>query len=116
MTEQPPPPPGYPPPPPGYPPQQPPGQAPNNHLVWSILGTLFCCLPFGIVAIVKSSQVNGLWAQGRYAEAQASADSARKWVIWSVVIGLVVGIIYAIIAIAGGMANNSNAAMLAAMF
>jgi predicted secreted protein len=114
MTE-PPPPPSYP-PPPGYPQQPPAGQAPNSHLVWSILVTLFCCLPFGIVAIVKSSQVNGLWAQGRYAEAQASADSARKWVIWSVVVGLVVGIIYAIIAIAGGMANNSNAAMLAAMF
>src|ERR1700758_2725500 len=116
MTE-PPPPPGYP-PPPGSPPQQPPaGQAPNSHLVWSILVTLFCCLPFGIVAIVKSSQVNGLWAQGRYAEAQASADSARKWVIWGAVIGLVAGIIYAIIAIAGGMnAGNSNAAMLAAMF
>jgi predicted secreted protein len=116
MTEQPPPPPGYPPPPPSYPPQQPPGQAPNSHLVWSILVTLFCCLPFGIVAIVKSSQVNGLWAQGRYAEAQASADSARKWVIWGAVIGVVAGIIYAIMAIAGGMANNSNAAMLAAMF
>src|ERR1700744_3981949 len=116
MTEQPPPPPGYPPPPPGYPPQQPPGQAPNSHLVWSILVTLFCCLPFGIVAIVKSSQVNGLWAQGRYAEAQASADSARKWVIWGAVIGLVAGIIYAIIAVAGGMGSNSNAAMLAAMF
>ena len=73
------------------------GQAPNNYLVWSILATLFCCLPLGIVAIVKSSQVNGLWAQGRYAEAQASADSAKKWVIWSVIIGVVVGIIYAII-------------------
>jgi len=109
-----PPPPGY--PPPGYPPQQPAGQAPNNYLVWSILVTLFCCLPLGIVAIVKSSQVNGLWAQGRYAEAQASADSARKWVIWGAVIGVVAGIIYAIMAIAGGMANNSNAAMLAAMF
>ena len=115
MTEQ-PPPPGYPPPPAGYPPQQPPGQAPNNHLVWSILVTLFCCLPFGIVAIVKSSQVNGLWAQGRYAEAQASADSARKWVTWGAVIGVVVGIIYAIIAVASGMGSNSNAAMLAAMF
>jgi hypothetical protein len=84
--------------------------------VWSILVTVFCCLPFGIVAIVKSSQVNGLWAQGRYAEAQASADSARKWVIWAAVIGVVVGIIYGIIAIAGGMGNNSNTAMLAAMF
>jgi hypothetical protein len=76
-----------PPPSPGYPP--PAGQVPNNYLVWSILATIFCCIPFGIVAIVKSSQVNGLWARGRYAEAQASADSAKKWVIWSVVVGLI---------------------------
>ena len=111
MTAQPPPPPR------GYPPQQPPaGQAPNNHLALSILVTLFCCLPLGIVAIVKSSQVNGLWAQGQYAEAQAAADSAKKFVIWSVVIGVVVGIIYAIIAIVGGLSSQSNAAMLGVMF
>lgn len=73
--------------------------------------------PFGIVAIVKSSQVNGLWAQGRYAEAQASADSARKWVIWGAVIGVVVGIIYGILAAEGAFnAGNSNSAMLALMF
>ena len=113
MTQPPPPPPGY--PPPGYPPPQPAGQAPNNYLVWSILVTLFCCLPFGIVAIVKSSQVNGLWAQGRYAEAQASADSARKWVIWSAVIAVVMGIISAVVALAGGLNTDVNAA-LAAMF
>ncbi|ORA17214.1 CD225/dispanin family protein [Mycobacterium arosiense] len=115
MTQPPFPPPDYPPPSPGYPPQQPAGQAPNNYLVWSILATLFCCLPFGIVAIVKSSQVNGLWAQGRYAEAQASADSAKKWVIWSVAIGVVAGIIYGILMAAGALNMNTNAA-LAAMF
>src|SRR6476646_91982 len=97
MTQPPPPPPDYTPTSPGYPPQQPAGQAPNNYLVWSILVTLFCCLPFGIVAIVKSSQVNGLWAQGRYAEAQATAESAKKWVIWSAVSGVVVGVIYGIL-------------------
>ncbi|MEE6178642.1 CD225/dispanin family protein [Mycobacterium sp. 050134] len=106
-----------PPPPPGYPPQQPAGQAPNNYLVWSILVTLFCCLPFGIVAIVKSSQVNGLWAQGRYAEAQASADSAKKWVMWSVIVGLIVIVINVILAATGAYnGDNTNAAMLAAMF
>ncbi len=106
-----------PPPPPGYPPQQPAGQAPNSYLVWSILVTIFCCLPFGIVAIVKSSQVNGLWAQGRYAEAQASADSAKKWVIWSVVVGLIVIVINVILAATGAYnTSDSNAAMLAAMF
>lgn len=114
MTQPPPPPPGYPPPPsPGYPPQQPAGQAPNNYLVWSILVTLFCCLPFGIVAIVKSSQVNGLWAQGRYAEAQASAESAKKWVIWSAVIGVVVGVIYGILMAVGALNTDTNAALAA---
>jgi len=118
MTAEPPPPPGYPPQPPlppGYPPQPPAGQAPNNFLAWSILVTLFCCLPFGIVAIVKSSQVNGLWAQGRYAEAQASADSAKKWVIWAAVAGVVVAIIYAILMATGALNVNTNTA-LAAMF
>ncbi len=106
MTQPPPPPPQ-----PGYPPQQPAGQTPNNYLVWSILATLFCCLPFGIVAIVKSSQVNGLWAQGRYAEAQASADSAKKWVIWSVVAGVVVAIIYGILIAVGAFNTDVNTAL-----
>ncbi|OBF92886.1 hypothetical protein A5791_13535 [Mycobacterium sp. 852002-51163_SCH5372311] len=106
-----------PPPPPGYPPQQPGGQAPNNYLVWAILTTLFCCLPFGVVAIVKSSQVNGLWAQGQYAEAQASAEAAKKWSMWAAIAGVVAGVIYAIIAIAGGMlASNQSAAMLGMLF
>jgi Interferon-induced transmembrane protein len=72
---------------------------------------------FGDDFLLKSSQVNGLWAQGQYAEAQASADSARKWVIWSVVAGVVVAIIYGILTAVGAFnAGNTNAAMLAAMF
>lgn len=101
-----------PPPPPGYPPQQPVGQSPNNYLVWSILVTIFCCIPFGIVAIVKSSQVNGLWAQGRYAEAQASADAAKKWVIWSVVVGLIVNAIVIAVNVMNMNTNTNAAAMM----
>ncbi|MDR3654614.1 MAG: CD225/dispanin family protein [Mycobacterium sp.] len=110
MTEPPLPPPGY--PPAGYPPPQPAGQAPSNYLVWSILVTIFCCIPFGIVAIVKSSQVNGLWAQGRYAEAQASADSAKKWVIWSVVVGLIVNAIIITVNLMNMNTNTNAAAMM----
>jgi predicted secreted protein len=106
-----------PPPPPGYPPQQPPaGQQPDNYLVWSILVTLFCCLPLGIVAIVKSSQVSGLWAQGRYAEAQASADAAKKFVLWSVIAGVIVAVIYGILIAVGALNTSTNSAMLAAMY
>jgi Interferon-induced transmembrane protein len=105
------------PPPPAYPPPQPAGQAPKNYLVWSILVTLFCCLPLGIVAIVKSSQVNGLWAQGLYAEAQAAADSAKKWVTWSVIVGLIVNVIVIGINVATMNSNtNAAAAMLFSAF
>jgi hypothetical protein len=58
-----------------------------------------------------------LWQSGQYAEGQAAADSARKFVMWSVIIGIAVDIIYVIVMVAsGGFNAGSNAAMLAAMF
>ena len=104
MTAQPPPapPPGnYPPPPPpsggAVPPPQGGGAPPPNYLVWAILTTLFCCLPLGIVSIVKSTQVSGLWAQGQHAEAQKAADDAKKWAMWSAIIGVIVIVIAIIV-------------------
>ena len=58
----------------------------------SIIGLLFC-LPPALVAIVKSSHVNGLWHQGRYGEAQAAADSAKRWALWSIILGILGSII-----------------------
>jgi hypothetical protein len=80
-------------------------QQPDSNLVWGILCTVLCCLPLGIVSIVYSSKVSGLWTQGRYAEAQTAADNAKKWAIWGAVAGVIVAIIYVIIGVAGGMAN-----------
>jgi hypothetical protein len=88
----PPPPPGYPTPQPGWPAQR----EPDNYLVWGILVTVLCCLPFGIVSIVYSTRVSGLWTQGRYAEAQDAADNAKKWAIIGGVVGVaayVIGVI-----------------------
>ncbi|TSD96683.1 CD225/dispanin family protein [Skermania sp. ID1734] len=58
-------------------------------MVWAILATIFCCLPLGIVSIVKSSQVNSLWAQGRSGEAMQAAEDAKKFALWSLIAGLV---------------------------
>lgn len=104
------------PPPPGYPPQQPPaGAPPNNNLVFAIVGFLFCFAP-GIFAIIKATQVSSLWAQGQYAEAQASADAAKKWGIIGIVAGVVAWVLYIILAVVGGiMASNTTTAMIAAM-
>ena len=75
---------------PGWPGQQ----QPDNYLVWAILCTFLCCFPFGIVSIVYSTKVSGLWNQGRYAEAQSAADSAKKWAIIGAIVG---GVFYLIV-------------------
>lgn len=56
----------------------PPGSVPN-YLVQSILVTLCCCLPFGIVGIVYAAQVNSLLRAGDGAGAKKASDSARLW-------------------------------------
>ncbi len=91
-------------PPPGGPPPQQPyygggpayGPPPDNYLVWAILTTVFCCLPLGIVSIVKSSQVNSLWAQGLPAEAQKAAEDAKKWAMWSAISSGILILLYII--------------------
>lgn len=66
----------------------PPPQVPN-YLVHSIIATLCCCMPFGIVALVYSAQVNSKLAAGDVAGAQAASASAKTWVIVSFVAGFV---------------------------
>ena len=61
----------------GFPGGTPAGPEPDNNLVWAILSTVLCCLPLGIVSIVKSTSVSKLWAAGDYAGAQKAADEAR---------------------------------------
>jgi hypothetical protein len=62
-------------------------QPPDNQLVPAILTTLFCCLPFGIVAIVKSSQVNQKWQVGDYQGAAQAAEEAKTWWKRSLIFG-----------------------------
>jgi hypothetical protein len=102
---------GTPPPPPMRPeqPYTPPrkkmGPCPDNYLVWSILATIFCCLPFGIVAIVNSSKVESLWMQGDKAGAYEKAESAKTWCWVSFGIGIGFMILYYLLVI-------SNAAFI----
>jgi Interferon-induced transmembrane protein len=76
--------------------QAPPGPPPDNNVVWAILSTILCCLPLGVVAIIKSMQVNTLWAQGQYDAARASADDALKFSRWAAIAGIIVGVLWLI--------------------
>ncbi len=82
---------------------------PDNNLIWAILCTVLCCLPLGIVAIIKSTKVNELWAQGNHEGARKAAADTKKYAIWGAVISIAFVIIYFIfIAILGIGANIFN--------
>ena len=67
--------------------------APPNYLVQSILVTLCCCLPFGIVAIVYSAQVNGLAQAGDFNGAMEKSENAKKWCWIGFIIGLIANLL-----------------------
>ncbi|MFD1540002.1 CD225/dispanin family protein [Nonomuraea guangzhouensis] len=69
---------------------------PDNHLVAAILTTLFCCLPFGIVSIVKSSQVNSKWQAGDYQGAVQSSEEAKTWWKRALIFGAIINILIVI--------------------
>ncbi|MDF3078901.1 MAG: CD225/dispanin family protein [Sphingobacteriaceae bacterium] len=72
---------------------QPPAFRPKNWLVESILVTIFCCLPLGIVSIVNAAQVNSRYNAGDYAGAQAASKEAGKWVKIAFFVGIALGVI-----------------------
>ena len=87
----------------GSPYGQPAGSPPPNYLVWAILSTVFCCLPLGIASIVFAAQVNGKYAAGDVAGAQESSRKAKQFAIWSAVVGVVIGALYAVAVVAAGV-------------
>jgi hypothetical protein len=74
---------------------------PKNWLVESILVTIFCCLPFGIVGIVKAAEVNSKVAARDYAGAQESSQAAGKWTKIGFFIGLAGVVIYGLMMVLG---------------
>ena len=67
---------------------------PQNYLVFAILSTILCCWPAGVVSIVYAAKVNGLYAEGKYDEAEAASKNAKTWAIVSAVVTLIIVIIY----------------------
>lgn len=81
---------------PGYQENGAPGNPPNNYLWLSILTTLLCCLPLGIVGIIYSTQVMSKWNSGDFAGAEASARNAKTWSLVGIGLGLATSVLYGI--------------------
>ncbi len=65
-----------------------------NYMIWSVLATLLCCLPTGIVAIVYSAQVDTKLRLKEYEAAKQASKNARTWCLVSVGVGIVVSLIF----------------------
>jgi hypothetical protein len=60
-----------------------------NHLVWAILATLFCFLPFGTVAIAYATQVDRNLYAGDYRGALNASSRVKAWCWASLAVGVV---------------------------
>ena len=67
---------------------------PKTWLLESILATLFCCLPFGIIGIIYAAKVESNWYAGRTYQALSYAKTAKTWTITSFIVGIVGGLCY----------------------
>ncbi|MET4105787.1 CD225/dispanin family protein [Hymenobacter sp. UYP22] len=79
------------------------GPPPKNWLVESILVTIFCCLPFGIVAIVNAANVNSRVAVGDYAGALDASRKAGQWVKYSLITWAVLSVLYVVFVVVMGV-------------
>ncbi len=55
---------------------------PKTWFVESILVTIFCCLPFGILGIIEASNVKAMYRAGNYEQAIHHSKWAQIWIAW----------------------------------
>lgn len=75
-----------------------------NYLAQSIIVTLLCCWPFGIPAIVYSTQVNTKLYAGDVAGAMKASEKAKTWAWVSFGAGLLFSLGYIFVVLASGFA------------
>lgn len=80
---------------------------PKSWLVESILITILCCLPFGIVGIVNATKVNSLYDQGLYDESIRVSKNAKRWTMYGLIAG-VIYLVFVIIMASMGWFTNMN--------
>lgn len=76
---------------------------PKSWLIESILVTLFCCLPLGIVGIVNASKVESRFYAGDIAGAEQASADAGKWTKIGFWVGLAFAVLYIVLVVVLGV-------------
>ena len=66
---------------------------PRTYLGWAVASTALCFLPLGLIAIIYGLRTNSALAAGRVDDARRSSRNARRWVVGTIVVGLLVDLL-----------------------
>ncbi|XP_032163835.1 proline rich transmembrane protein 1B isoform X1 [Mustela erminea] len=75
---------------------------PKDHMMESVLVTLFCCLLTGLIAVVYSHETRAALSRGDLAQAEEASRKARSLVLFSLLFGVFVSagwVIYVLVAL-----------------
>lgn len=71
----------------------------------AIFCTVCCCLPLGIVGILKASKVSDYYMMKQYEAANQAANDAKKWSMIGIVTGGIASAIYILIYVFAAIAG-----------
>ncbi|MCK9159696.1 MAG: CD225/dispanin family protein [Bacteroidaceae bacterium] len=74
---------------------------PKTWLAESILATIFCCLPFGIVGIVYAAKVSSTFNEKNYSEAEKTSKQAGQWTKIAFITGITIYALYLTLTVIG---------------
>ncbi len=83
------------------------GNPPKTWLLESILATIFCCIPLGIVGIIYATRVESNWFAGRKEIALNASKNAKTWTLITFFTGLSIIILYLLFAVVIGIGAAS---------
>jgi hypothetical protein len=62
----------------------------RSYLAWALAATVLCFLPLGLIALFFGMRVNTAVAEGRPDDAARASRAARRWLVATVVVGLLI--------------------------
>lgn len=71
-----------------------PPRRPDNYMWLSVLVTILCCMPLGIVGLLYSSKVDSSWYAGDVESARVYSSKAKSWSLWGIVLMVLFWVLY----------------------
>ncbi|MBO8477576.1 MAG: CD225/dispanin family protein [Bacteroidetes bacterium] len=76
-------------------------ERPSTYMALSIIVTILCCAPFGILGIIYASKVDSCWSAGLFREARENSRRARNWSLLGIGLCVLFWIAYILLIVAG---------------